>query len=137
MELSQMPNRWIPAAAVRFLSSLRRPSSRGRFRCLTTSTFALAFATSSVAALAQSFTTFAPPGATTTIPTGINSAGVVTGWYIDRSGTHGFLRDAAGNITPFDPAGSTGTSAQGINANGVTTGWYGTGTAFHGFVRDA
>ena len=39
------------------------------------------------------FTTFDPPGATSTLALSINAAGAITGWYIDASGlSHGFLR---------------------------------------------
>ena len=58
-----------------------------------------------MAAIDQSFTTFDPPGSLVTNPTSINSAGVVTGWYQDASGTHGFLL-AKGAITTFDVTGS-------------------------------
>jgi hypothetical protein len=37
--------------------------------------------------------TFDPPGSTYTMPTSINDAGAITGWYVDASSvTHGFLR---------------------------------------------
>ena len=115
-----MPKSWIPAVAV-FLSSLGRPSLRKLFRGLTISTLGVAFATSSMAATNQSFTTVDPPGSITTNPTSINAAGVVTGWFTDSSGTHGFLF-ANGAFTIFDVTGSTGTVPTSINAAGVVTG---------------
>jgi hypothetical protein len=43
-------------------------------------------------------TTFDPPGSTYTMPTSINDAGAITGWYVDASSvTHGFLRSPAAN----------------------------------------
>jgi hypothetical protein len=80
---------------------------------------------------------FACPGATNTRPWAINGAGMVVGDCDDSSGTHGFLRDASGNITTFDPPGSTFTAALSINKSGVVAGtWYLAPFAFLGFIRD-
>ena len=37
-------------------------------------------------------TTFDPPGAISTTPMAVNASGVVTGWYSDGMGDHGFIR---------------------------------------------
>jgi hypothetical protein len=59
-------------------------------------------------------TPFDPPGATCSVSTqntcsvvsGINPAGVITGYYTDANFVnHGFLRDRSGAITAFDPPG--------------------------------
>jgi len=48
-------------------------------------------------------TTFDAPGATGTVGYGINAAGTVAGAYLDADDfSHGFIRDAAGNLTPFE-----------------------------------
>jgi hypothetical protein len=60
------------------------------------------------------FTTFDSPGADTTpgdfngtFPSGINDAGVITGFYADANGgSHGFLRSPEGAFTTFDVTGS-------------------------------
>ena len=53
------------------------------------------------------FTTIDPPGSTLTSPSGINPAGLITGYYVDSRGQyHGFLRAADGTFTTIDPPGS-------------------------------
>ena len=72
----------------------------------------------------------------------INTAGVITGGYIDTSAVaHGFVRAANGTITTFDAPGAgtgtlQGTAGISINTAGVITGTYfdANGVA-HGFVR--
>ena len=84
-----------------------------------------------------SVTIFDVPGATSTVPWGINSNGDTTGNYIDaESAHHGFVRLADGTILSFDVAGATSTYPKAINSAGVITGYYNDG-ADHGFVRDA
>jgi hypothetical protein len=74
-----------------------------------------------------------------TMPTGINPAGVITGFYQqDTSGyfpPHGFLRTSTGTIISFDPPGSTSTFATAINPAGTVTGYYSANNANHGFLR--
>jgi len=72
----------------------------------------------------------------------INTAGVITGGYVDASAVaHGFVRATNGTITTFDAPGAgmgtlQGTGGFSINTAGVITGAYfdANGTS-HGFVR--
>ena len=106
-----------------------------------------------------SFTTFDAPGAgipvalctpplicsTGTQGASINTAGAISGQYVDTSGVfHGFLRSRDGSITAFDaPGAGTGPSqgtfatfADGINPEGAIAGGYADASnVFHGFVR--
>ena len=102
-------------------------------------------------------TNFDAPGAGTspptgkvqgTVPTAIDTAGDVTGVYIDANNAyHGFLRTADGTITEFDaPSASSapnrGTSPMAMNDAGEIVGFYTTGdlstnSVYHGFVRAA
>lgn len=75
------------------------------------------------AAYAQTITTFDVPNSTLTYPTAVNSAGVVTGYYQDASGQHGFLRYADGTFATFDVPGSTSTHPTGISPAGHITGY--------------
>ena len=92
------------------------------------------------------FTIIDAPGAGTSayqgtlaaFETGLNSAGALTGPYIDASNAwHGYVRDPEGNITTFDvPATSQGTYPWGINEAGKTVGQYGDANGVsHGFLR--
>ena len=62
-------------------------------------------------------------GATDTFLSGINSSGIMVGYYVDAGGTHGFV-DIAGRFLSLDapetPPG-IGTFALSINDNGATT----------------
>src|SRR5580704_10237235 len=89
----------------------------------------------SAAAQAQTYATFEAPGAGTgayegTVPIGINTAGVVTGFDLTAgSASHGFVRAANGKITDFSAKGAgtasgQGTFAVGINTAGTTAGMY-------------
>jgi hypothetical protein len=71
-------------------------------------------------------TGFAVPGATNTLAYQINTSNEATGYYIGGDGlTHGYLRDADGNLTfPIDPAGSTGTILFGNNDSNWVVGRY-------------
>jgi len=72
-----------------------------------------------------SVVSFSAPGSTYTAPAAINSAGTVAGYFLDSSQyTHGFTRDAAGNITVFDSPtlGEPYTYLAGINSSGVMCG---------------
>src|ERR1035438_10508868 len=81
-------------------------------------------------AQAQTFTTFDVPGAVAISPLSINTAGIVSGFFVDTSYVdHGFVRAADGVITTFDAPGAgtgtyQGTDAYGINAAGVIAGAY-------------
>jgi uncharacterized membrane protein len=98
-------------------------------------------------ATAQSgtFITFDVPGALGTEAEGINSSGTVAGVYFDAQYTsHGFIRDAAGNITAIDEPdaaqGGYGTTVFAINDAGEVAGWYApisNPLVFQGFIRDA
>jgi hypothetical protein len=55
----------------------------------------------------------------------------------DGHGSHGFLRDAGGEITTFDPAGSKGTLVRALNDSGEAAGDFNDGSANLGFIRDA
>jgi hypothetical protein len=99
-----------------------------------------------VHASAQKIITFDAPNAGTgwgqgTYPVGINLQGVVTGNVTDNgNGTHGFVRDARGNITNFDAPGADPvagcTCPAAINDFGVVTGVYRDSNDLnHGFLR--
>jgi hypothetical protein len=86
-------------------------------------------------------TTFDVPGAIDqTVPSAIDPAGTITGYFQGTSGLHGFVRANDGTFTTFDPPGSeepdSETIANGINPAGVITGWY-IDPSFigHGFLR--
>jgi uncharacterized membrane protein len=86
-------------------------------------------------------TTFDVPGATNTLPTGINDRGEMVGEYLTNTGPHGFLRQPDGSITTFDVSGTGVTPANqtmpnGINFSGQITGCYVANGFTHGFVRD-
>jgi len=73
------------------------------------------------------------PGAILTVPTSINSKGVITGVYNDADfANHGFLRFRDGTFTTFDPPGSTDTVPFGINSAGTIIGVV---NQVHGFLR--
>jgi hypothetical protein len=75
--------------------------------------------------VAGDFITFDPPGSTFTVPVGITPAGVITGYYTDKSGLqHGFLRSIAGAFTTFDPPGSSYTLPTAITPAGAVVGGY-------------
>jgi hypothetical protein len=82
------------------------------------------------------YTTFDPTGSIETFAYGINTAGVIAGYYVVSGGVnHGFMRAADKTITPFDPAGSVDTTVLSINTTGVITGYYkDSGGLNHGFV---
>ncbi|HEX9158696.1 MAG TPA: hypothetical protein VF835_00590 [Rhizomicrobium sp.] len=80
--------------------------------------------------------TFTGPGNPgRTVPTAISDSGVVAGFdsAICGSDSHGFSRDASGNVAAIDPPDSEYTVVEGVNAKGVLTGTYYYG-AYHGFV---
>lgn len=90
-----------------------------------------------------SITTFDAPGAGTgfrqgTTATGINSAGVITGYFVDAENFyHGFVRSPAGLFVEFSAGAGTSTLPYGINDAGAVTGYYiDTQSLAHGFVRN-
>ena len=70
-------------------------------------------------------------------PMGINSAGAITGFYVDASSVqHGFARAPNGIITEFDPTGSIFTNPNAIDELGEITGFYfDANFVGHGFLR--
>jgi predicted membrane protein len=91
------------------------------------------------------FITFDVPGAGTennqgTVPTSINPAGAITGYYVEaNNSTHGFLRARNGTFITFDvPGAVNGTQPNSINPAGAITGsYYDTEFVAHGFLRNA
>src|ERR1700732_1784737 len=67
-------------------------------------------------AVTYNCTLFSIPGGLNA--TGINNAGVIVG----TSGTHGFVRDGAGNVSFFDYPSASQTNLYSINNKGVITG---------------
>ena len=105
-----------------------------------------------VRAASGTITTFDAPGAGTgggddmgTDPNSINTAGVISGYYVDAGFTcHGFVRAANGTITTFDAPGAGGmgyqygTLATSISTAGDIAGGYTDPSLHrvsHGFVR--
>jgi hypothetical protein len=86
------------------------------------------------------FTTISYQG-NATIPSGLNDAGWITGYYIvgdGSGGQQGFVRTPGGTFTPLEVPGSTNTQPVSINNEGVITGSYTAANGIiHGFVRDA
>jgi len=89
---------------------------------------------------------FDAPGATETIPSGINSANSTAGYYTDSQYVyHGFIRDTSGNLTSFDEPDAAqgaylGTLPLGINDAGEVAGYYtplSNPSSYQGFIRDA
>ena len=68
-----------------------------------------------------------------TVPTGINLAGTVTGFFIENNATRGFIRDRNGTITGLDDIRGV---PRLINDAGDVAGWIFEGTRTRGFVRD-
>jgi hypothetical protein len=64
------------------------------------------------------------PGATATLPNGINDQGWIVGQYVDANGFHGFLFRPPNVFVPFDYPGAISTSLNGINNFGHITGSY-------------
>jgi uncharacterized protein (TIGR03437 family) len=99
--------------------------------------------TAHISAQNYTFTTFDPPGSTSTTASAINNGGQVVGTYKDSSGvTHSYIRNADGAFTVFDAPGAVpGTTlATGINNNGQVVGSYESSTTnsvTHGFLRSA
>jgi len=70
------------------------------------------------------------PGATGTVPVGINSAGDIIGWFFQGSNVpHGFYWPAHGSANVIDVPGAFRTFPHGINAAGDVVGFYDTSAA--------
>jgi uncharacterized membrane protein len=78
------------------------------------------------------------PGATLTTAQGVNGRRDVVGWYVNASGTHGYLL-SEGTITTIDYPGAVYTDARGINGHGEIVGAYRMpgepAVNFHGYRR--
>jgi probable HAF family extracellular repeat protein len=76
------------------------------------------------------FTTFAVPGAQTTVPSRINDRGQIVGFstgdLADPTTIRGFLRDTRGRITTISRPGAAFTAVLGINNRGQIVGFAGT-----------
>ena len=74
-----------------------------------------------------------------TFATGINDNGAIVGYYVSKSGTHGFLDEGGTFTTINDPLMTGGTVANGINGNDAIVGWFwdSTGAGVHGFLASA
>jgi hypothetical protein len=58
------------------------------------------------------------------VPVAINATGAIAGYYNDNSGTHGFVRSAAGVVHGFNaPSSAHGTFVTGLNDNGIIVGY--------------
>jgi hypothetical protein len=69
------------------------------------------------------FTSFDPPGSTSTTPNFINPKGVIVGSYNDAANvSHGFVLDK-GQYTTIDFPGAAGTTLTGLNPSGVMSGF--------------
>ena len=79
------------------------------------------------------FTTIDVPGASFTLPRGINSAGDIVGSYGVGGATHGFLLHE-GTFTDTDVTGASATEALSINPQGHIVGQYSAGGTNHGFL---
>lgn len=78
------------------------------------------------------------PGASRTLALDINQRGEIVGRFTSAGQSHGFLRDAKGNLTTLDYPGSSFSVASSINDRGDILGWYSLPTdptTRHGFVR--
>jgi len=86
-----------------------------------------------------SITAIDVPGATSTVPTGINVKGAIAGYASLSDGTEpGFLRDAAGTYQTFEVPGTVETLARAVNSKGVVAGDVrvtGQSVNTNGFVR--
>ena len=77
-----------------------------------------------------------------TIPQNLNSAGAITGDYLDAGNVyHGFLRAKNGSITKFDVPGAGTGSGQGTialsndPADAITGYYIDSKNVYHGFLR--
>jgi hypothetical protein len=70
----------------------------------------------------HTFSTLDVPGARSTIPSGINTAGQIVGTFDAVTSSDGFLTDGA-TFTTIDVPGARNTYLQGINVVGQLVGW--------------
>ncbi|MFL5593994.1 MAG: hypothetical protein ACJ785_05195, partial [Gemmatimonadaceae bacterium] len=70
------------------------------------------------------FTRLDVPGATATIPSGINAGGRVVGWYVQGGVTRGFIYDAGTWTTGIVYPGASLTQLRGIGPDGTIVGNY-------------
>jgi hypothetical protein len=114
---------------------------RKSIRKIAASTFGLVLFSLTLAASAQTTTSFEIAGSGSagdegTIVRAINSAGTMVGVYYDSAkNAHAYMRTLGGTDTVIDPPGSTEAEATGINTAGVITGAYADSAGVgHGFV---
>jgi hypothetical protein len=106
---------------------------------------ALTHAPANISRPIGTFITFDVPSAGTgidqgTVPTCIDPAGAITGYYVDANNSaHGFLRARNGTFITFDvPGAANGIQPNSINPAGAITGYYyDTEFLAHGFLRNA
>jgi hypothetical protein len=75
------------------------------------------------------------PTNTSAQATDVNNAGAVSGFYVDATGTHGFLLQGT-TATTLNFPGATLTQALGVNNNGEVVGVYSAAGFMHGFIYD-
>lgn len=98
-----------------------------------------AFAHSQLALAQPTYATFSAPGAGTgeaqgTIPSWINNAGTVAGFYVDSAYVcHGFVRATSGGITSFDAPGAADSGGSDLGCIGTVGVWINTTGAIAGF----
>jgi hypothetical protein len=119
-----------------------RPSGDSFDHCVVRSLIvvltSVSFFAISVAASAQRYVSFDPPGSIQTYVSSINKSGQVVGGYRDSSSNHSFLRNTDGSIVVFDPPGANYSTATSINSSGEIVGyWYGSFAGYQGYYRDA
>ena len=75
------------------------------------------------------------PGSSLTAATGIDILGRVVGYFVDSSGTHGFLA-SNGSFTTISYPGAAWTAAYGVNTAGQVVGAFGSDATNgrHGFL---
>ena len=86
-----------------------------------------------VSAQVSDFTTIDVPGASSTLPRGINPRGDIVGFYGVAGAFHAFLLHE-GTFTDIDVPGAAFTRPRSINPQGDIVGFYGTGSVSHGFL---
>jgi probable HAF family extracellular repeat protein len=91
---------------------------------------------SAVQAASYTFTPIDVPGARSTIPSGINTAGQIVGWFDAVTRVDGFLTDGA-TFTTITVPSAAATQAFGINAAGQIVGQFRDAAGeYHGFLKD-
>ena len=86
-----------------------------------------------VSAQVSDFTTIDVPGASSTLPRGINPRGDIVGFYGVGGVFHAFLLHE-GKFTDIDVPGAAFTRPRSINPQGDVVGFSGTGSVSHGFL---